>query len=325
VEEGGCEMGSLEETNVLVTGAIGFIGSHLVKRLVEEGARINIISRSDGIRKNVILRNLDAELKICKANLLDYTSIKKCADEVNPEKVFHLGAFVDLKRDFQTANECVQTNIQGTLNMLNALKDINCSSLIHLGTYEVYGFNTVPFREDQPVDPLSPYSISKACSEFFCRFANKIYDIPTVLLRLSNVYGPNQKSERLIPYVINCAIKKEAIKLTEGNQTRDYLYVDDAIEAIIKSSLTKEVVSEVINIGSGKEYKIKEVVQKILDLMDCPIIPQYGELEHRAYEPERWYCDITKAKKLLEWAPHCSLDDGLKKTIGWYLGYNIQR
>lgn len=315
--EGKSEMGSLEEMNVLVTGATGFIGSHLIRRLVEEDAKINIISHNEELHRNLILKDLDAKLKICKADLCDYTSIKMCVDKVVPEKVFHLGAFVDLKRDFQTANECVQTNIQGTLNMLNALKDINCSSFIHLGTYEVYGFNPVPFREAQPVDPLSPYSISKVCSESFCRFANKIYDIPTVLLRLSNVYGPNQKSERLIPYVIKCCFEKKEIKLTDGNQTRDYLYVEDAIEAIIKSSHTKEATSEVINIGSGKEYKIKEVVQKILGLMGSSITPQYGGLKHRAYEPERWYCDITKAKKILGWEPHYSLDEGLEKMIRW--------
>ena len=317
MEDGESEMGSLEEMIILVTGATGFIGSHLIKKLVEEGAKVHILSRNEELHRNLILKDLDSELKLCKADLCDSASIKTCIDNVEPEKVFHLGAFVDLKRDFQTANECVQTNIQGTLNMLNALKDINCSSFIHLGTYEVYGFNPVPFREEQPVDPLSPYSISKVCSEYFCRFTNKIYNIPIVLLRLANVYGPNQKSERLIPYVIRCCIEKKEIKLTKGNQTRDYLYVEDAIEAIIKSSHTKEAISEVINIGSGKEYKVKEVVQKILDLMGSSITPQYGGLKHRAYEPERWYCDITKAKKILGWEPHYSLDEGLEKTIRW--------
>jgi UDP-glucose 4-epimerase len=318
-------MGSLEEMNVLVTGATGFIGSHLVKRLVEEGARVNILSRSEETRKNLILKDLDAGLKICKADLHDYDSIKMCADKVEPKKVFHLGAFVDLKRDFHTAKECVKTNIHGTLNMLNALKDINCSSFIHLGTYEVYGFNPVPFREEQPVDPLSPYSISKVCSESFCRFTNKIYNTPIVLLRLTNVYGPNQKSERLIPYVIRCCIEKKEIKSTEGNQTRDYLYVEDAIEAIIRSSITEKAISEVINIGSGKEYKVKEAVQKILDLMGSSITPHYGRLEHRAYEPERWYCDITKAKKILGWGPRYNLEEGLRKTIRWYEENNAQR
>lgn len=313
-------MGSLEEVNVLVTGATGFIGSHLIKRLVEEGAKVHILSRNEEqLHRNLILKDLDSELKLCKADLCDYASIKTCMDNVEPEKVFHLGAFVDLTRDFQTANECLRTNTQGTLNMLNAMSTINCSSFIQLGTYEVYGFNSVPFMEEQPVDPLSPYSISKVCSEFFCKFANMIYNVPTVLLRLSNVYGPNQKSERLIPYVIKGAIKNREIKLTEGTQTRDYLYVEDAIEAIIKSALTKEAISEVINICSGKEYNVRGVVQRLLDLMGCSIIPLYGELEHRAYEPGRWYCDIKKAKELLGWEPRYSLDEGLKKTIGWYL------
>ncbi|RLJ07297.1 MAG: hypothetical protein DRP16_03715 [Candidatus Aenigmatarchaeota archaeon] len=311
-------MGGLEETVVLVTGATGFIGSHLVKRLVGEGAEVNIISRSKEIRGNLLLKNLKTEIRIHKADLREYASIKECVNNVEPEKVFHLGAFVDLKRDFQTANECVQTNIQGTLNILHALRDISCSSFIHIGTYEVYGFNPVPFREDQPIDPLSPYSISKACSEFFCRFANKIYNIPTVLLRLSNVYGPNQKSERLIPHVIKCAIKNMKIKLTEGNQTRDFLYVEDAVSAIVKSSLAEKAISEVINIGSGKEYKVRDVVQKILDLMGSSIAPRYGELKHRAYEPERLYCDITKAKGILKWSPRYDLEEGLRKTIHWY-------
>ena len=184
----------------------------------------------------------------------------------------------------------------------------------------MYGFNPVPFREDQPLDPLSPYSISKATSEYFCSFANKIYNIPVVLLRLSNVYGPNQGSGRLIPYVIRCCIKGGDLRLTEGEQTKDFLYVDDAVEGMIQSSLNKRAISETINIGSGEEHRIKDVVENIIDLTGSSIVPQYGEVGNRAYEPERLCCDITKAERVLGWRPQYNLENGLKETIDWYAG-----
>ena len=312
-------MGSLEEVRVLVTGATGFIGSHLVRRLAHEGAEINIISRNESSMNNLLSKYVGGDLILHKADLENFSSINRCVKSINPEKVFHLGGFVNLKRDFNTANICVRTNIQGTLNMLNALEDMDCSFFVHIGTYDVYGFNPVPFREDQPLDPLSPYSISKATSEYFCRFANKIYDIPVVLLRLSNVYGPNQGLERLIPYVIRCCIEGSDIRLTEGEQTKDFLYVDDAVEGIIRSSLYKKAISETINVGSGEEHSIKDIVEKIIDLTGSSIVPQYGEVGNRAYEPERLCCDITKAEKVLGWRPRYSLENGLKETIDRYL------
>lgn len=314
-------MGSLEELKVLVTGATGFIGSHLVKRLVNENCSVNVISRSEiRLNNNPIINGVLDKLKIFHSDLLDNSSLKESVTAIKPEIIFHMGALVVPYMDFETANTCVQTNIQGTLNLLNASKDLNYSSFIHMGTYEVYGHGKIPFSEEQPPDPISPYSISKVSSELFCRYAQKLCGSPITLLRLSNVYGPNQNPERLIPYVINGCLKKKQLTLTRGEQTRDFLYIEDAIEGIIRSSICKKAISETINIASGTEVKIKNVVEKILDLTGNPVIPEYT-LENRAYEPQRWYCNITKAKKLLNWEPGYDLDKGIEQTIRWYKEY----
>lgn len=299
-------MGGLEGIKVLVTGATGFVGTNLVRRLVDEGARVSIISRSKTM--------LDA----VRADLLDYGSLVQAMEKIEPEKVFHLGAFVDLNRDYQTATKCVQTNIQGTLNLLEASKGRELSSFVYLGTYEVYGFNPTPFDEEQPVNPVSPYSISKVSGEHLCKLYNNLYGLPVILLRLSHLYGPQQDPERLIPYVVRCALRNEEIKLTAGDQTRDYLFVEDAVKAILKSSISDRAVSGLFNIGSGREYSVREIVEKILELTDSDIVPGFGELQRRSYDPERLYCDISRAKEVLDWVPDHTLEEGLKKTIEWY-------
>jgi nucleoside-diphosphate-sugar epimerase len=311
-------MGSLEEIEVLVTGATGFIGSHLVKRLVNENCRVNVISRNEiRLKNNPIINGVLDQVKIFHSDLQDHSTLQESVNAIKPEKIFHMGALVVPYMDFETASNCVQTNIQGTLNLLNASKDLNYSSFIHMGSYEVYGHGKIPFSEEQHPDPISPYSISKVSSELFCRYAIRNYNSPITLLRLSNVYGPNQNPERLIPYVIKSCLKKKELTLTKGEQTRDFLYIEDAIEGIIRSSVSKKAISETINIASGTEVKIKNVVEKILDITGNPVIPDFT-LENRAYEPERWYCNITKAKKILDWEPIYDLDKGLEKTVRWY-------
>ena len=311
-------MGSLEEIKVLVTGPTGFIGSHLVRRLVNENCKVNVISRNEiRLKHHPIINGVLDKLKIFHSDMQDFSSLKESVTTIEPEIIFHMGALVVPYMDFETAKTCVQTNIQGTLNLLNASKDINYSSFIHMGSYEVYGHGKIPFSEEQPPEPISPYSISKVSSELFCRYVQKVYGSPITLLRLSNVYGPNQNPERLIPYVINGCLKKKELVLTKGDQTRDFLYIEDAIEGIIRSSVCKKATSETINIASGTEVKIKNVVEKILNITGNPVIPNYT-LENRAYEPERWYCNITKAKKILDWEPLYDLDKGLEKTVRWY-------
>lgn len=311
-------MGGLEGRRVAITGATGFIGSNLTKRLVKEGMNVSVLVRSNDIKENPILREVQDKLNIFVCNLLDLPNLRKVMNSISPDIVYHLGGVVDLTRSFEIAHKCVQVNIQGTVNILNSLVDLNCSCFIHTGTCEVYKKGLVPFREENEIEPISPYSISKVASEYYCKFAQKEFGIPIVLLRLSTVYGINQKLQHLIPYVIRSCAKGNDIHLTLGDQTRDFTYVDDVVDGILKASLSKRAVGEIINLGNDREFTIREVVEEIVALMGSPIKPQFGVLAKRSEEHERWFCDITKVKQILHWTPKTDMRTGLIKTVSWY-------
>ena len=172
-----------------------------------------------------------------------------------------------------------------------------------------------------PVDPPSPYSASKASSEMLCRVYQEAYGFPIVFLRPFNVYGEGQAPPMLIPELIHSCLKGEDIKLTEGKQTREWNYVKDIVSAMVLAAQKKEAVGRVINIGSGKEYTIRELVVKILELMGNPIQPLFGALPYREYEIWRMFCDNSLARELLGWEPKFSLEAGLERTISWYRDY----
>lgn len=310
-------MGGLEGKEVLLTGGTGFIGSHLTKRLVEEKAIVNIISTKEHPNTSFVKEIYD-NVKIWKADLLDMDSLRKCIKHINPEKIFHLGAFVNSDPSLRVAHQCIQTNIQGTANLLYSLRKVNPDRFVYIGTCEVYGQDPLPFTEKQAICPSSSYSITKASGEFFCFFAQKAFNIPVVVLRLSVVYGPNQNPRKLIPYVILCCLNGKNPVLTEGDQTRDFIYISDIVEGIIRSSIKEKAIGEIINLGRGEQHSIRSVVNKIVNLMNNSVAPLFGALPSRKYEPKHSYCSISKAKRVLDWVPQIPLDEGLKKTINWY-------
>jgi UDP-glucose 4-epimerase len=165
---------------------------------------------------------------------------------------------------------------------------------------------------------VSPYSVSKYSAEMFCDLLYKLYGYPIVTLRLFNLYGEYDISSRIIPdSIIACLMRKE-LKLTSGKQTRDFNYVKDVIEGILKASDVKKAIGETINIGSGKEYSIRFLVEKIIELMGNPIKPSFGAFSYRKNEVWRMRCDNSKARRILNYKPKFSLEEGLKKTIEWY-------
>jgi nucleoside-diphosphate-sugar epimerase len=310
-------MGGLERKEVLITGGTGFIGLHLTKRLIEEKAIVNIITTKKNTDTS-FSKELYDNVKIWNADLLDFDSLRKCIKQINPKKIFHLAAFVNSDSTIQVSQQCIQTNIQGTMNLLYSLRKVNSDRFVYVGTSEVYGAGNLPFSEKQPIFPSSPYSITKASGEFFCFFAQKAFNIPVVVLRLSVVYGPNQNPRKLIPYVILCAINGINPVLTKGDQTRDFIYVSDIVEGIIQSSIKDKAIGEIINLGSGEQYSIQSVVTRVINLMNNSVIPLFEALPSRKYELKNSYCSISKARKVLNWVPRVPLDEGLEETINWY-------
>lgn len=313
-------MEDLSGSRVLITGGNGFIGGHLAREILDQfsDVKIHLLDLFDKFPLNPFINEVTDKVECHTINLRSFENVRRIVERIEASYIFHLGAYTRVGRDFSHVDNAIQINIQGTINLLHALENTDFRSFIHMGTSEEYGKNSVPFREDMTVDPPSPYSVSKAASEMFCRVYREAYGFPIVFLRPFNVYGEGQSPTMLIPELILSCLRKENIKLTEGKQTREFNYVKDIVSAIILASQTKKAIGKIINIGSGEEHTIRDVVILILNMMGNSIVPLFGALPCRENEIWRMFCDNTLAKELLGWKPQYSLEKGLKRTITWY-------
>ncbi len=309
---------TIGDKRVLLTGASGFIGAHVARLLVREGSEVH------GLTSNVSsiypdrLRDIRADITLHEANLMDRTAIEKLVHDVKPQIVLHLGAYTHVGKSWNRVDECIQANIQGTVNLLEAMADVGYDRFVNTGTSEIYGAVDVPFREDVCPKPVSPYAVSKYSAEMYCRLGIESYEWPIVMVRPFNAYGPGQSPDRIIPEVIVRALRGEDLAMTTGNQTREFNYVEDLAEGFVLAATVDGVDGELINIGCGEEVKINDLTRRILTLMGDPITADFGALPDRPIEIWRMFCDNTKARELLGWTPRHSLEDGLDKTIEWY-------
>jgi nucleoside-diphosphate-sugar epimerase len=311
-------MDSLRDARVLVTGSSGFIGAHVVRRLVEQGADVHALTSTVSAVYPVRLVDLRDRITLHEGNLIDRSAMDAVVDKARPEYVLHLGAFTHVGKSWHRVDECVQANVQGTVNLLQALARFEPRRFVYTGTSEIYGDIDVPFREDARVNPISPYSVSKYAGERFCRVFHQSYGWPIVMLRPFNAYGPGQTPDRIIPEIIVRALRRQELKMTQGHQTREFNFVEDIADGFLLAASTPGVEGEILNLGCGEELSMRHVAQTILDLMGNPVEPQFGALPERPTEIHRMFADSTKARERLGWAPKHSLADGLQKTIAWY-------
>jgi nucleoside-diphosphate-sugar epimerase len=308
-------MTSLENVRVLVTGATGFIGSHLAERLVAEGAEVTLPVEPKASQANVA--SILDKVRIHEVDLREGQMVRRLVRECRPSKVYHLAA-VGVTDPGVDPTIAVQVNVIGTLNLLEALRETECDCFVNTGTCYEYGHNTPPMREDQMIDPINAYAASKSAAWLFCNMYHRTRGYPIVTVRPFTVYGPRQSERALIPQTIISALRGEDFEMTGGEQTRDFTFVDDVVEGYIRASLSKKAIGQTINLGTREEHPIKDVVLKVLELMGTPVRPLIGVLPYRPREIWRLYADSSKATELLGWQPQVSLEDGLRKTIEWY-------
>jgi UDP-glucose 4-epimerase len=311
-------MDSLRDARVLVTGASGFIGSNVVRKLVDDGAEVHALTSTVSAVYPVRLVDLRDRITMHEGNLIDRSAMDSVVDKARPEYVLHLGAFTHVGKSWQRVDECIQANVQGTVNLLQALARYDYRRFVYTGTSEIYGDIEVPFCEDALVNPISPYSVSKYAGERYCRMFHQGYGWPIVMLRPFNAYGPGQTPDRVIPEIIVRALRRQELKMTQGYQTREFNFVEDIAEGFVLAAVTPGVEGEILNLGCGEELSMRHVAQTILDLMGNPIEAQFGALPERPTEIHRMYSDSTKAREALGYSPKHSLAEGLQKTIAWY-------
>lgn len=309
---------SLSGQRVLVTGGAGFLGSHLVHRLVREGACVSVLDRSMSPHGLNRLADVSGMVEGWQADLEDRGRLESILQHVKPQYVFHLAGRVDLARTAEMTEACVRENISATANLCWALHELAIRALVLTSTTDVYGNNPVPFHEAQRVDPPSPYAISKVAAEQLCRLFGRANGSAAVILRLSPVYGPYQAEARLIPSTILAILQGRRLDVTSCEQRRDFVYVDDAVEGMLRAATAPLAHGETINLGHEQPVSLREVIETIRRLMNTSWQPSYGQIPRRVGEPPVYSCSRDKAKRLLDWEPTTSLEEGLRATIEAY-------
>lgn len=311
-------MVGVKDQPVLVTGATGFLGSHLVRRLLADGAQVHALTSAVSSVYPQRLADLRDRIVLHEGSLADRSAMNVVAETARPTYVFHLGAYTHVGKSWQRVDECVQTNVQGTVNLLQALAGTGYERFVYMGTSEIYGDVRVPFTETDQVSPISPYSVSKYAGERYCRMFEQGRGWPIVMMRPFNAYGPWQSPDRVIPEIVVRALRGQPVRMTQGLQTREFNYAEDIADGLVRAATTPGVEGELFNLGCGEEISMRDLATKVMERMGNPVEVQLGALPERPNEIPRMCCDSSKAREALGWQPSVSLDEGLDRTIAWY-------
>lgn len=309
---------NLAGKNVLVTGGAGFIGSTLVRELLKEKANVIVYDNfSSGDMLN--LNEIAGDIKIISGDVLD-TNFKNILINNNVDFVFHLAAEPYIPDCYNRPKKFFEINANGTLNVLLCCKEANVKGIVHYSTSETYGTaKYVPMDENHPTYPLSTYAVSKLAADRLCHTLYHEQNIPVVILRQFNCYGPRETQPYIIPELITQLAKTNKLKLGNIKATRDLTYVEDAAKGAIALMQCKQAVGEAVNIGQGKDWSIEELANTISGLMGHKSIEiSIDKTRLRPLDVERLQCDYTKANRLTGWKPRVSLEEGLQRTIEDY-------
>jgi NAD dependent epimerase/dehydratase len=310
---------------VLVTGAGGFIGSHLAETLVREGASVRAFVRYTSRGDHGWLEASDPEIlndiEIFRGDLANPEAVAGAVAE--REVVLQLGALIPIPYSYRHPREFVTANVTGTLNVLEGARRAEVGRVVQTSSSEVYGTAMqIPIDEEHPLHPQSPYAATKVGADQLALSYQRSFGTPVVIVRPFNTFGPRQSARAVIPTIVTQALSRDVVELGSTETTRDFLYVADTVAGIMACGATPGVEGEVINLGTGVEVAISDVVERVLRLLgrEVPVALDADRLRPPDSEVERLVADITKARTLLGWAPEVDLDEGLRRTIEWLTG-----
>lgn len=310
----------LRGKRVVVTGAAGFIGSHLSERLIREQCRVvgfdNFSDYYSGKQNNIASLEKSDNFTLVRGDILEFGAIEDVIR--NSDLVFHLAAQPGVRFSLENPDVTNRINIEGTLNVLEASKKHRISKIINASSSSVYG-NPVytPVDEEHPLQPISIYGVSKLAAEKYCQIYHKIHHLDIVLLRYHTVYGPRGRPDMAVFRWVDSLFRKKPITVFgDGNQTRDMTFVEDIVSGTIKAAETENISGQVFNLASGKSVSMKHVLEKLRDLINAEIKIEYKPA--RVDDAKDTHGNIKKAMTTLTYKPETNIELGLEKTVEWY-------
>jgi len=298
---------------ILIVGGSGFIGSYVAKEAVIRGFKVSIISKND----IPINRKLD-EIEYLSIDISKHDDLLEQLKDRSFHHVINLGGYVDHVNYFEGGDKVFDVHFNGAKNLVHCVNKPCLKNFIQIGSSDEYGNNCAPQNESQRESPISPYSFAKTATTHFLQMLHRTEKFPVVILRLFLVYGPGQDKNRFIPQIIQGCLNNNKFPVSNGEQLRDFCFIGDVVNAIFASINDIKAHGEVINIASGEPVLIRDVITKIQEIIGSGA-PQFGNIEYRVGENMALYANIDKAKKILSWHSETSLQEGIERTIKWYL------
>ncbi len=299
---------------VLLTGASGFVGAVLARRLLAGGDELHVLLKSATTRWR--LADVARDLRLHEVDLQDEEGVKRAVGAAKPDVVYHLAAHGAYP--FQTdADGIIQTNILGTWNLVKALARTDYEVFVNTGSSSEYGFKDFAMRESDLLQPNSYYAVAKCAQTLLCQYVARTEKRPITTLRIFSAYGPYEEPSRLVPTLIRRCLDGQELSLVPPETARDFVYIDDVVDAFLCREQLSKLQGEIINIGTGVQSTLRDVVEAILRHTGARVECRWGAMQPRIWDSSIWVADCTKAKTLLNWRAKTSLFEGLARTVAF--------
>lgn len=301
---------------VLVVGGAGFIGSFVVRELLQHGARVTVMVRPEtGLWR---LDDIRARVTILSCDLSDRAALTEAMISAHPAVVFNLAARVCATQSLELAEEMLRENVELLRNVLQAAAAVCVSRFVQIGTIEEYGLGQAPFREEQREMPISPYSMSKVAATHLALLFHRLGTMTVSVARLAATFGPMQGCGMLTPNFIRAGMERKDFTVNSSEYMRDFLFVEDAAVGICAVGASPHAAGEIINIGTTRHHRIRDVVNLINELMGAPIAIQFNAASYRKLDTPAFYMDVSKAERLIGFRAVTPFDEAMARTVAWY-------
>lgn len=301
---------------VLLTGATGFVGANLVRRLLKENYEVHIITRESSNLWRI--NDLIGKINIHKTDLIEYEKLESILKSVKPENIIHLAIYGG-RPNQEDEKDILDSNLIGTMNLINAADKIDYKCFINTGSSSEYGKKSSPMQETDLCTPINMYGVTKTAATMYCNYKATTENRNIGTLRLFSPFGDYEDKGRLIPDLILGSLIDRRVKLANPDAVRDYIYIEDVCDIYIKILQNPEKIkAEIFNLGYGKQHSVKFMAEIVKKLISEDVKLNYNEINGRKADTDIWVADIEKIKKIFDWEPKYDMEKGLKKSIEWF-------